>query len=61
MSTTSYPCAAACVDSVARMSSASYPSASRKGIRIAVRTSLMRPTWPENSLGEVLRFALYSA
>ena len=42
-------------------SSASYPSFSRTGIRSAASTSLISATWPENSCGEELRLALYSA
>ena len=47
--------------SVAMTSSASKPSFSTTGTRRAARTSLISATWPENSCGEELRFALYSA
>jgi hypothetical protein len=58
---TSKPAASAWVARVAMMSSASIPSRSRVGTRNAASTSLISATWPENSTGELLRLALYSA
>ena len=58
---TSIPASCAWVVSVPITSSASKPSFSNAVMPSAATTSLIRPTWPLNSSGLLLRLPLYSA